>query len=339
MLSLRLSRGPCAAMLPLLTLPLLLTAAVARAEASNALPEPQALSQLLASHTVQGVAELEVIAFPAQGPTGEPIPPKHRLLIQGGLHGNEEQTTQFVLWLARRFARGDSPLNALAREQALAIDFLPRANPDGDQARSRANSHGVNLNRNFPVLWGLSRENPGPASFSEPETRAIRRLFQHRHYTAAVDVHGYVNWIVAPSEGAALEARGLPVNAAAKTAYAGWRQALSDAMRLLPGYQLRTGASLGDGGAFEDWAYWSQGAFAYCLEMETFQRFVPTYRPDFSAFGANGDGTTPARVDLFQRYERFIYVTFARAVALHGSAATLAEGEDQHRRDGARGSH
>src|SRR5690606_19363421 len=113
---------------------------------------------------------------------------EYRFLVQGGLHGNEKLASAFVLWLAQRFAAGESLLNQLQVEGA-AFDFLPYANPDGAHAHSRYNARGVNLNRNFGVLWGLTRENPGKDSFSEPETRAIRYLFQESRYTAAVDVH------------------------------------------------------------------------------------------------------------------------------------------------------
>ena len=265
--------------------------------------------------------ELQVIPFaPESGQT------LARFLVQGGLHGNEGSTSTFVLWLASRYAHGTSLLNQLGPQ--VGIDFLPYANPDGDQANTRANQHGVNLNRNFEVLWGVSRENPGSSSFSEAETRAIRSLFAARKYTAAVDVYGYINWVVVPSTPEAIKALGYQPKPERITAYRRWRTAFKQEMPVLPGYQLKTGAALGDGGAFEDWAFWSQGVFAHCLEMERSERFAVSYRPDFSHFGDLALRALQApKVDSFKRYEAFIYKMFMQALNIQQMTtepATLA---------------
>ncbi|MBM4251300.1 MAG: hypothetical protein FJ146_04975 [Deltaproteobacteria bacterium] len=234
-----------------------------------------------------------------------------RVLIEGGLHGNETATTEFVQWITRRLARGEGPLIPFLTN-GVQFDLLPAANPDGGVQGQRSNSRGVNLNRNFGVLWGLSRENPGSASFSEPETRAIRKLFQNRSYTVAIDVHGYINWVVTPSAPSQLKATGYEPNQAKLAAYAGWRQALLAQSVLLPGYEVKTGAELGDGGAFEDWAFWGQGTLAYCLEIED---------PDAVTT------TQTAREELFKRYERFIAKSVKAAVVIareSGLTTTLA---------------
>ncbi len=273
-------------------------------------PKVRAISKITndASLRSAGGREFDVIEFGTQ--TKAPQPP-FRFLVQGGLHGNEEATSTFVLWLARRYARGESPLNTLPKDEVL-FDFLPYANPDGHKEASRYNAHGVNLNRNFGVLWGITKENPGKASFSENETRAIRALFLEKKYTAAVDVHGYINWVVTPSSPESLAVRGIKTTAQQATAYRAWVNDVKEEMRMMPGYQLKTGALLGDGGAFEDWAFWTQGTFAYCLEMETFQRFVPSYRKNFNDLAKEDT----MKIDLFKRYEMFIFRTFGKAIEL-----------------------
>ena len=80
----------------------------------------------------------------------------------------------------------------------IEIDFIAIANPDA-HGKSRLNSNSVNLNRNFGVLWGISKEPPGESAFSEAETKALRKLFNNRKYLSAMDVHGYVNWVVLPT--------------------------------------------------------------------------------------------------------------------------------------------
>ncbi len=284
-------------------------------------PRVHNISQILNDSSLKTAAgrEFEVVEFGNALPATKTQPAApYRFLIEGGLHGNEEQASFFVLWLARRYARGESPLNQLPKDE-VAIDFLPYANPDGSQELSRYNGHGVNLNRNFAVLWGLTKENPGKQSFSEPETKAIRALFQERKYTAAVDVHGYINWIVTPSSPESLAVRGIATTKQQASAYKAWVNDVKEEMRVMPGYQHKTGALLGDGGAFEDWAFWQQGTFAYCLEMETFQRFVKSYRKDFNDL-TNPEATMT--VDLFKRYEAFIFRTFTRAVELKKDGQT-----------------
>lgn len=244
-----------------------------------------------------------------------------RFLIQGGLHGDEIGASEFVLWLADRFAKGESLLNDLSN-RSVEIDFIPFANPDGTQKRTRANAQGVNLNRNFGVLWGVSRENPGQSSFSEPETRAVKYLLDTRQYTAAVDVHGYVNWIVAPS------ARPAVVGSVTSTTrdvhiYQQWLSAIKTQMQEhLGSYQLKTASSLGDGGAFEDYTFWQAKTPAFCLELLSRDRYERT-------FGGIGDSihfVGPSKVtDRYVAYERFIFGMFKKALELNRDGGSMAD--------------
>ncbi len=282
------------------------------------LPQMTRLSAIVGPEDAKSLSgeELRVLQFGARTVDGKGQDAAFRFLVQGGLHGNEEQASNFVLWLARRYGHGQSLLNLLPRDQ-VAIDFLPYANPDGTHGHTRYNGRGVNLNRNFGVLWGLTKENPGQKSFSEPETRAIRKLFEKQKYNAAVDVHGYVNWVVSPSSPEAVAAIGVKTSKAKRAAYAQWVSALKEEMAVLPNYQFKTGALLGDGGAFEDWAFWSQGTFAYCLELEGIQRYVKSYRRDFSDLSKDPEERS---VDLFTRYEAFVYRMFAQAIKMRAAS-------------------
>jgi hypothetical protein len=225
-----------------------------------------------------------------------------RFFIQGGLHGDEKLTSTFVVWLADRFAKGSSRLNGLPASQ-ISIDFVPVANPDGSRANSRYNSRDVNLNRNFGTLWGLTRENPGSRSFSEPETQAIKYLLDRGNYTASVDVHGYINWIVAPSMPTQVGSRDIKK----ARLYSSWIERIGKEIRELPRYELRTAGELGDGGAFEDYAFWSAGSLSFCLEMNSRTRFIES-RKWAGLFG---------ETDTFVQYESFIYKMFEHAIDLN----------------------
>lgn len=226
----------------------------------------------------------------------------HRFLIQGGLHGNEVATVKFVRWLYRRVSAGKSPLNTLPG--SFAIDFLPYANPDRF-GKSRYNANSVNLNRNFGAFWGRSFEPNGKKPFSEKETFAIRSLMRAKRYLAAVDVHGYAKWVVAPSQ----NPKGHMLAEWQLDRYRRWRDALQDAMTTtLPGYKMVSALGLGDGGAFEDWSFWHNDTLAFCLEMSSAKRFV------------SGKGEV---VDLFPRYEQYIYAMFKKAIDFN-SQVTVA---------------
>ena len=208
-----------------------------------------------------------------------------KFLIQGGLHGNEVLTSKFVKWLTKRVRDNKSPLNKI---ENIEIDFLAVANPDV-HGKSRLNSNSVNLNRNFSILWGITKEFPGSMAFSEPETKAIKKLFETRKYLSAIDVHGYVNWVVLPTRLSNNTPR-----------YNRWVTETRKNMKYLPGkYQIKFAGNLGDGGAFEDWAFWSQGSLSSCLEMRYARRFLKN------------------KTDTFLAYEKYVYESFSSALKLN----------------------
>lgn len=221
-----------------------------------------------------------------------------RFLIQGGLHGNELLTSVFVEWLYQGVSDNKSLLNQIPDN--IIIDFIPYANPDS-YGVSRYNANFVNLNRNFGTFWGKSLEPNGHSPFSEKETKAIKSLMKRKKYLSAVDIHGYQNWIVAPS----LENTGYDsvFSAEMKNRYHLWYQALNTNRSLwLPEYKLLSAMSLGDGGAFEDWSFWENNTLAFCLEMKTQERF---------SYSGN------KILDSFTRYERFIYEMFKNAISIN----------------------
>jgi protein MpaA len=109
------------------------------------------------------------------------------ILIVGGIHGDEPSGAAVAGELARFLQ---------ARPELLVgrtVGILARANPDGLLSGTRANAHGVDLNRNFPSRkWrrACAGELPhGPAAASEPETLAVIKAIGIVQPNRIIDVH------------------------------------------------------------------------------------------------------------------------------------------------------
>lgn len=106
--------------------------------------------------------------------------PAVRMLVVGGIHGNERA--------GMRIAR---LLIALGAPREAEILVVPTINPDGVAARTRGNSRGVDLNRNFPFDWRrlTGGEYSGPRPLSEPESRAAHRFILRKKPDVTIWFH------------------------------------------------------------------------------------------------------------------------------------------------------
>src|SRR5690606_29684418 len=120
-----------------------------------------------------------------------------------------------------------------------------------------------------------------------------------RKYDAAIDIHGYINWVVAPSSPEVIARLETKPMADRSEAYRRWYAAMQNEINFLPNYELHTAGGLGDGGAFEDWAFWQEGVLALCLELKDEEQFTKPYRRLFE----NLNQTAAGRIDQFLRYE------------------------------------
>ncbi len=117
-----------------------------------------------------------------------------RILIAGGIHGDEAETVSFsdslVLYLE---SLQEYPF-------ASSLTILPRLNPDGVVLKSRKNAHGIDLNRNFPTL-DFKAGNPkdryygGKEPLSEPESQILFSLIDELKPDLVIMLHTPLNCV------------------------------------------------------------------------------------------------------------------------------------------------
>lgn len=130
-------------------------------------------------------------------------------IVYAGIHGGYEWNT---VLLARRLIEYFSQ-HPQQIPQEWTLYVIPNLNPDGlhriigsehlsgfdfsaaDLAPGRFNGRGVDLNRNFgagwqaQAYWGNREVDPGAKPFSEPETRALRKLVLDKRPDFLVSYH------------------------------------------------------------------------------------------------------------------------------------------------------
>lgn len=126
--------------------------------------------------------------------------PDLRVLVLGGIHGDEMSSSALVFhWIG--LAQAEPSL----QDMAIHWRFIPTLNPDGMFAKParRVNAHGVDLNRNFPTpnwtresrrYWEVRtrrdpRRWPGSQPLSEPESRFLQQQMDSFKPNLIVSVH------------------------------------------------------------------------------------------------------------------------------------------------------
>ncbi len=126
---------------------------------------------------------------------GDPWSPR-KVLVIGAIHGSEGAGRAVVKRLA-----GD------AAAVSSDVWLISTANPDGSLRATRTNARGVDLNRNFSRGWRASARGrldyAGPRAFSEPETRAVRRLILTLRPRVTIWFHQPWEQVLAPCHGSA----------------------------------------------------------------------------------------------------------------------------------------
>ena len=114
-------------------------------------------------------------------------------------------TTQFFKDLAYNW-KSNNELRVMRWN--IHFEVIPVVNPYGVDNRSRPNSNGVDINRNFTAGWNTEGENgnfgsnyyAGTEPMSEPETITLDNLMnEYKHADYAIDVHNYTSLEVSSS--------------------------------------------------------------------------------------------------------------------------------------------
>ena len=147
-----------------------------------------ALKRLTFGHSVQGT-KLRAVRL------GDPDATRKALVI-GSIHGDESEGHEIVRRLRR--SHRDTP--------GVQLWVVTSVNPDGVQAGTRKNARGVDLNRNFSYRWrgGVPPSSgyyPGPHPFSEPESRAVRRLARRLKPRVTIWYHQPWGQVLLPCHG------------------------------------------------------------------------------------------------------------------------------------------
>jgi len=198
------------------------------------------------------------------------------VVLDGGHHAREWLSVMVPTCIADRLASGDGHIL-----DAVTFEIVPVVNPDGYHyswtvdrywRKNRRGGYGVDLNRNYSVAWGGAgssgdKQQPtyrGENAFSEPETRAMRALFESVTVAAHVDFHAYSQVIVYPWS----HQRTPPADRDKLAAIA---DRMSSAMYGAHGkrYAIRPGSELtvGSSGTAGDWSYGEHGALSFLVEL------------------------------------------------------------------------
>jgi murein tripeptide amidase MpaA len=206
------------------------------------------------------------------------------VLFTGCHHAREWISVEVPLLLAQYLLENypSDPQVRRAVDQS-EIWIVPLVNPDGleysirhyrywrkNRRLNADGSFGVDLNRNYGYAWGYddTGSSPEPASevyrgaaaFSEPETRAVRDLFEQRNFRALVSYHSFSQVILYPWGYA-----DIPTGRDARDGSIA--SAMSLLMRAVNGRLYEYGALYLTNGDTTDWAFGVAGIPAYTIEL------------------------------------------------------------------------
>jgi len=106
----------------------------------------------------------------------------------GNIHGDEtvgrEMLIELIAYLLDGYGQNQAITNLV---DTTNIFIVPSINPDGFEATRRSNNNGYDLNRDFPDQFQDDNNTPNGR---EPETQAVMRFTNGRHFVLSANLHG-----------------------------------------------------------------------------------------------------------------------------------------------------
>jgi carboxypeptidase A2 len=251
------------------------------------LAELEALRPDLASVFLVGLSieGREIRGIRITGPGAD----KPAVLINGCQHAREWIAPKATIYAADRLI-GEYDVDPVVKDLVDDVEFLlvPIVNPDGyvyswgsdrwwrtNRRDNGDGTFGVDLNRNWAYEWGHDNGSSpvpghelyrGPAPFSEPETQAMRDLFQaNPQIVGNIDFHSYGQLILYPwSYGYDIAPDALLLHLLGETMAASIQGVHGRHYNNQQGVILYPAS-----GAIIDWVYGDQGVFSYTVELRT----------------------------------------------------------------------
>lgn len=122
---------------------------------------------------------------------------KRKMLIVSGIHGDEIVAPVNAYLFVKQLCDGLSDPNMYKLRSAYDVYIMPCVNGYGLYHRTRANANGVNINRNFPIVRWIEKQDDtgmnytGKTAGSEFETQLIMEVTSYIKPDLAIDHHNY----------------------------------------------------------------------------------------------------------------------------------------------------
>jgi len=223
------------------------------------------------------------------------------ILFNAMHHAREVMTTEVVMHMAQVLLKGYGVDPEITHWLDTArIILVPQVNPDGNQLvhegqamwrknawESEGRTFGVDINRNYPTLWGACNGSStnkssdsfrGPEASSEPETKAMIALIQSERPVANISYHSFSEMILYPY-GCRKEAN--PSLELFKSIGADMKANVIDDSGKTNTYSLGTPPELlyEADGTDADWQFREAGVLAFAMEVNgRLQGFQPSHK-------------------------------------------------------------
>jgi hypothetical protein len=266
----------------------------------------ESLAQL--AQTYPSFTELKTIGMTRRGRPIQAIvisaQPENRqqptLLFNAMHHARELMTTEVIMHMAQTLLQnyGRDPEITRWMDSSRLI-LVPQVNPDGNQLvhdgqsmwrknawESDGRTYGVDINRNYPTLWGecngsspskTSDSFRGPAAASEPETNAMMKLVLSEKPIANISYHSFSEMILYPFGCRAEENPSIDLF---KSIATDMKENVIDDRGNKNTYDIGTAPELlyEADGTDADWQYREAGVISFAMEVNgRMQGFQPSY--------------------------------------------------------------